>query len=235
MATYISEGKRIDYTPGSAVAAGDVIVMDNLIGIATSPIAANTVGSLAVEGIFDVPKKQEAFNTLGAPVYWDADGDPYGGTAGSGAATATSTAGPLMGFVVETAGATDTTVRVLLASEVTQDFGTTLSLSAADDEDGTGTVTIQVQDAAGNDLAGRFLVHCWTDDTDFGAPTALTGFAPTTGTTISAYTANADLAVLTDANGRIVLDCNKGSAGTIYVMAELGGRASSVELAITSS
>ena len=52
-ATFVHDGASIDYTPGSAVAAGDVIVQGELIGVARTPIAANALGSLAVDGVFD--------------------------------------------------------------------------------------------------------------------------------------------------------------------------------------
>ena len=86
-ATFIQDGKSIDYTPGSDVAAGDVVVQGSLVGIAKTPIAANALGALAIVGVFDVAKAQEAFATVGGKVHWDADGDPYGGTAGSGCYT----------------------------------------------------------------------------------------------------------------------------------------------------
>ena len=108
--TFVHDGDAIDYTPGSAVASGDVIILDRVVGIATDDIAANALGALAVEGVFDVVKKQEAI-TVGAAIYWDDDGNPYGGTASSGAATAT-VSDALLGFAVAAAAETGSTVRV---------------------------------------------------------------------------------------------------------------------------
>lgn len=82
--TYSSEG-AIDYTPGSAVTGGDVIVINGIVGVATSDIAASTKGSLATEGVFKLPKTTAAI-VAGLPVHWDATGDPDSGTAGTGAA-----------------------------------------------------------------------------------------------------------------------------------------------------
>ena len=113
-ATFIQGGAAIDYTPGSAVAAGDVVVLSGLIGIAKQPIAASELGALAVTGIFDVVKAEEALATVGGKVYWDADGDPYGGTAGTGAATATASGNTFLGFVLVAAAETGSTVRILL-------------------------------------------------------------------------------------------------------------------------
>ena len=55
-ATFVHDGKSIDYTPGSDVAAGDVVVQGELVGVARTPIAASALGSLAVTGVFDFPK-----------------------------------------------------------------------------------------------------------------------------------------------------------------------------------
>ncbi len=114
-ATYVQQGDSVDYTPSSAVAAGDVIVQGTLVGVAKTPIAANVLGSLAVRGVFDVAKAAVAF-TPGAAVYWDADGNPVGGTAGTGAATTTRTGNTFMGFALAAAGETATTVRTVLRS-----------------------------------------------------------------------------------------------------------------------
>ena len=76
-ATFIHDGKSIDYTPGADVSAGDVVVQQELIGIAKLDIASGTLGALAVTGVFDVPKTAGDGEDIaaGAKVYWDvADG-----------------------------------------------------------------------------------------------------------------------------------------------------------------
>ena len=114
-ATFIHDGKAIDYTPGSDVSAGDVVVQNNLVGIAKTPIAADALGALAVEGVFDVAKAAVEIEA-GKPVYWDADGNPVTGDAGSGAATTTEDGNVQMGFSIAAAADTDETVRVKLQS-----------------------------------------------------------------------------------------------------------------------
>jgi len=116
-ATFIQEGLSIDYTPGSAVAAGQVVVQGSMIGVSKTPIAANALGALAVRGIFDVVKANEQ-QALGAALYWDADGNPYNGTAGTGCATTTSSGNTFIGFAQVAAGATDEVVRVLWSGPV---------------------------------------------------------------------------------------------------------------------
>ena len=113
--TYIQVGREIDYTPSSAVVAGQVVVQSNLVGIAKEAIAADTQGTLAIAGIFDVVQAAEAI-TVGSAVYWDDNGSPVGGVALSGAATATASGNTFMGFAQETTENTDTVVRVALRS-----------------------------------------------------------------------------------------------------------------------
>ena len=114
--TFIKNGvEAVDYTPVSAVAAGQVVVQSRLVGIAKSPIAAGALGELAIAGVFDVDQNAEII-VAGAPVYWDADGDSVGGEAGEGAATATVTDNVFMGFALALTAAADSTVRVALQS-----------------------------------------------------------------------------------------------------------------------
>jgi len=108
-ATYIQEGGVIDYTPSSAVSAGDVVVQGELVGVAQKAIAADALGAITVEGVFDFPKTAGASTaiTAGANAYWDAS---------AGVATTDTDTGTnkLLGKVVVAATDDDTTVRVRL-------------------------------------------------------------------------------------------------------------------------
>jgi predicted RecA/RadA family phage recombinase len=86
MVDFYCDGKSIDYTPSVAVAGGTVVIIGGMVCVAKSDIAAGALGALANVGVFAFPKKDEAF-VAGLPVFFDIDGDPKGGTAGSGAAT----------------------------------------------------------------------------------------------------------------------------------------------------
>jgi len=116
-ARFIQVGESIDYTPGSAVAAGQVVVQGSMIGVTKVPIEASRLGALAVKGVFDVVKANEQI-ALGAALYWDEDGNPYGGTAGTGCATTTSTDNTFIGFSMEAAEATDEKIRALWSGPV---------------------------------------------------------------------------------------------------------------------
>jgi predicted RecA/RadA family phage recombinase len=51
----VQDGRCVDYTPGSAVSAGAVVVQADRVGVAVRGIPANTLGVLAVE-VFTFPK-----------------------------------------------------------------------------------------------------------------------------------------------------------------------------------
>lgn len=112
-AQYHSMGCMVDYTPTVAVSAGEVVVTNGRVRIAITAIAANVLGALCTGGLFTVAK--DASNVAdGNALYWDADGDPVGGTAGSGAFTSTSAGNTFAGYAMAAAGTTVGTVPMLL-------------------------------------------------------------------------------------------------------------------------
>ncbi len=104
LARYVQKGDSIDYRPSEAVAAGDVVVIADLVGIARLDIEAGTLGSLAVVGVFDIVKADGAVPS-GSTVYWDF---------GAKKATLVSGSNHYLGKAIAAAGAGDETVRVLL-------------------------------------------------------------------------------------------------------------------------
>jgi len=70
MADYVQKGDVLDYTPSTAVAAGAVVVVGALVGVAPRPIAANALGSLAVEGVFSMPVATGATGAQGSAINW---------------------------------------------------------------------------------------------------------------------------------------------------------------------
>ena len=73
-ARYISDGRYLDYVAPSDVAAGDVIVVGELVGVAPGPILAGRTDALCVEGVVDFAKATGNGTAIGAGVrvYWDA-------------------------------------------------------------------------------------------------------------------------------------------------------------------
>jgi predicted RecA/RadA family phage recombinase len=108
-ARFIHDGNGIDYTPGSDLAAGSVVVQGDLIGITKRDIATGALGTLELTGVFDLPKATGVGEAIGAgaKVYWHAGGsvattDPAAG------------ANKYLGKTIRAAGDDDATVRVRL-------------------------------------------------------------------------------------------------------------------------
>jgi predicted RecA/RadA family phage recombinase len=109
-AFFVQDGNSIDHTPGADVAAGEVVVQGELVGVAKLDIPAGRLGALAVSGVFDLAKAAGSGVTFSAgdKVYWDASGSVAVATDGSGA-------NKLVGKAVADAADGDSTVRVRLS------------------------------------------------------------------------------------------------------------------------
>ena len=107
-AIFRHDGGSIDYTPGADAAAGDVIVQGELVGVAKLDIKANTLGALAVAGVFDFAKATGGGTaiTAGATVYWDDTNNVV---------TTTALGNKLLGKCVKAAADADATCRVRLS------------------------------------------------------------------------------------------------------------------------
>jgi predicted RecA/RadA family phage recombinase len=118
-AEFVQDGHAIDYTPNADVAAGTVVVREDLVGVTKRDIKANTLGALAVSGVFTFPKATGPGTAIaaGKKVYWDATEK----VAKEDAETPSSSGGePLeenkyLGKTVQAAGDNDATVSVRLS------------------------------------------------------------------------------------------------------------------------
>ena len=197
-ATFVQDGKSVDYTPVGAVSAGDVVVQGNLVAVSKLDIPANALGALARQGIFDVVKANDEI-TAGAAIYWNATGDPVGGTPGSGAATTTAGSNKFMGWAIADAGAAATTVRLALfgSPAITANHYGPLNNAIADPGDAgaipvtaSGTVAIVTAGAETRTLAApsfvgqELLLYMKTDGGD-AVITCATGVNQTGNNTIT--------------------------------------------------
>lgn len=107
-ATFVHEGNSIDYTPSTDTPAGAVVLQGDLIGVTRTPIAANALGSLAVNGVFDFAKATGAGTAIaaGTNCYWNAAEEQ---------ATTVSVGNKLLGKAIKAAGDADATVRIRLS------------------------------------------------------------------------------------------------------------------------
>lgn len=195
--TYSEDG-AIDYTPSSAVLAGDVVVLNGIIGVAADSIAANEKGALQTEGVWRIPKSTGVI-TRGLPVFWNATGNPDNGDVGSGAANQLGV-GVYMGLAAEAAASGDDFAMV----EINRQYPALVGVAAV-----TATGSVQGDAAA---LYHGFNVVTGADGTKgVILPTALPGMIvylkgvtnailkvyPRTGAAINGLSANASLNMTT--------------------------------------
>ena len=110
MNKYFQDGRYIDYTPVSDVAAGTFIRLGNITGFANLDIKAGKLGALCTEGVIKCEKNTGNAISAGAKVYWGGDTDK-----------ATTTAGALyIGVAVKAAESADTEVLVKLNIAVSE-------------------------------------------------------------------------------------------------------------------
>ena len=102
-AEFIQDGKFIDIAASAAIAAGDIVIAGNLVGVAKLDIPANTIGSIATEGVYAVAKASGVSFDLGAEVYWNPE---------TGFAQGNDTGCVKIGIAIAAAASADATVKV---------------------------------------------------------------------------------------------------------------------------
>lgn len=112
MQTSISQPlENVPYTPAAAKSAGDIVQDGCLFGPVATDLGASEAGSQHFMGIVNFPKVASLAISRGARLYWDADGDPASGTAGSGAMTTDSTKGVCRAIATKAAASGDAEVK----------------------------------------------------------------------------------------------------------------------------
>ena len=101
-ATYLQRGETIDFTnnTGAAIAANDIVVLTNRIGVAATEIPLGAVGTVHVSGVFALPADNATAFTVGQNVYYATD-------------KVVATSGDVVaGFVIEPKSTAGTVVKV---------------------------------------------------------------------------------------------------------------------------
>ena len=70
-ARYVQKGESIDYRPETDIRAKTIVPFPGFVGITRLDIRAGELGALAVSGVFETPKADEAID-VGEAVYYDA-------------------------------------------------------------------------------------------------------------------------------------------------------------------
>ena len=75
MKNFIAIGAMLQITAGAAYSSGDGVVAGGIFGVATGDIANGAAGTIALTGVYSLPKVGSQAWTVGARVYWDAAND----------------------------------------------------------------------------------------------------------------------------------------------------------------
>jgi predicted RecA/RadA family phage recombinase len=106
-----TDGTKINYTPAGAIAAGEVVDLGDILGVAERAIAAAAVGALSLEGEFSILKSGSTgpVFAVGDAVFWDTVNSLAVRTGGAGCL--------YVGTCTAAATTSETTVRTLLAPQ----------------------------------------------------------------------------------------------------------------------
>ncbi len=109
---FVSDGDVIPWTnnSGQAVASGQVVVIGHQLGVALVAIAADATGSVALGGVFTVPKVPAATFEQGEKLLWDASANAF--DASAAAAAAGDVTGAAFAWAAGTAGQATVEVRL---------------------------------------------------------------------------------------------------------------------------
>ena len=139
--------------------------------------------------------------------------------------------------VVTVAGVTNITDKRIETGFFVAAAEPTAGLTVNDGGDTSATVTVQVKNNGGANLAGRFIVRAWLSDTAYETETATTpdnGFSVPAVQSIKVVTTDEHLLAATDANGAVVFTIGHTAGAQSWEFnAEIGGRLASANVSIT--
>jgi len=111
-AVYLNPGISVDYTPDTAVTAGEVRQLpDGRAGFAPTAIAAAEKGAMTVSGVVEVLKTASMVMLKGSRVFWDASANA------AHLLQVNATTDFYLGIVQETAASAATTVKVAINAD----------------------------------------------------------------------------------------------------------------------
>jgi len=105
MKNYIKDGSRMPFTPSANVASGAVILVVDVLGVATGAILSGIEGELQMEGVVELTKDAPLVIAQGDKLYWVVADQEVSKTAGSN---------KIIGYAHKAAASADTTVWVKL-------------------------------------------------------------------------------------------------------------------------
>jgi predicted RecA/RadA family phage recombinase len=71
MKNFIQNGDYLEFTAAADITSGQLVAVGSLVGVAMGAVANGQKGTLAMRGVFDLPKSTAASSAIapGAPVY----------------------------------------------------------------------------------------------------------------------------------------------------------------------
>jgi len=103
MKNYIQNGKIIHTVLAETVKGGDLVILNDVIGVAITDGDGTSLQAVEVEGVFSLPKGEDIVLKQGEKVYW-----------GGKSVTNVADKNTLIGYAWENVGKTDKTVNVKL-------------------------------------------------------------------------------------------------------------------------
>lgn len=112
MINYLQNGDYIKFTAGAAITSGMIVKVGSLFGVAVADVANGEEGTLAMKGVFELPKTAGAGTAIavGTEAYFDTSAAATGAVSGDDE----SAANPLCGYAIEAAADGDTTAKIKL-------------------------------------------------------------------------------------------------------------------------
>jgi predicted RecA/RadA family phage recombinase len=110
MKNFVQNGDYIEFTAGATITSGQLVQVGSLHGVSITDVANGSTGTLALQGVFTLPKLTAAAGdacTAGGPVYF---------SSGSVSGTDSSGTRKLVGHSLAAAAQAATTVQVRLAN-----------------------------------------------------------------------------------------------------------------------
>lgn len=113
-ANYVQPGDVIDHVAAANITSGQVVKIGQILGVALADIASGATGSVAVRGVFTVPKVSGAVIAAGESLTWDVSANSGAGAFDDNAATpATGDVTGPPAVALEAAGNGVTSLKVL--------------------------------------------------------------------------------------------------------------------------
>jgi predicted RecA/RadA family phage recombinase len=113
MKNFVQEGDFITFTAGATITSGMIVKVGSLFGVAVADVANGATGTLALKGVFTLPKTTGVGTavTAGGPAYFDTSAAATGAVSGD----PETAANPLCGYALAAAadGAATATIRLL--------------------------------------------------------------------------------------------------------------------------